>query len=233
MVDGPDAIASTCPEQRHDCRPRAGVRDVRHAEIGRRLQHFHRHMHRAVVARTAVVQRPRPALRIGDELGERFPRRVGAHDEHGRIRREACDRPELIERVRGLALQHVVGLGQDRDRRQAQEQRVAVRRRACGQADPERTARAGPVLDHDALLQLAPERLGDRPCDRVGHAAGRKRHDHRDRLVRIALRLRNRRRDERGAQRDKNRTDAHQATPPRGHWTSMPPMCVRPMTFHP
>ena len=75
---------------------------------------------------------------------------------------------------------------------------------------PSRAAGAGSVLDDDRLLELARQRLGDRPRDGVGDAAGRERHDHRDRLVGIA-RLR---------QRHGRRRPSSGGTPAREHQRS-------------
>ena len=180
--DGVDLAA----EQGDHRRPGAGERNVDHVEPGRRLQHLHRHVHRAVVARAAVGVRAGLAARVGDEFGKRLPGRLGAHDQHGRIGSEARHRLELLHLVGGLAVEQLVRLRQHRDRRQAEQQRVAVGRRARRDADAGRAARARLVLDDDGLLQLASERFGDRPRDRVRDAAGRERHDHRDRPVGIA-----------------------------------------------
>ena len=43
----------------------------------------------------------------------------------------------------------------------AEKQRVAVRRRARDIERRERAVRAGPVLDHDILVERRAERLGD------------------------------------------------------------------------
>jgi hypothetical protein len=135
-------------DQRHHRRPCPGERDMNHAKTRRRLQHLHRHVHRAVVARAAVVVGAGPGFGIGHEVGERLPRRVGAHHQHGGVGGEARDRLELIECESRLAREQLVGLGQHRDRRQRHQQRVAIGRSARGQTHAEAAAGAGLVLDH-------------------------------------------------------------------------------------
>ena len=93
----------------------AGAGDVGHAKAGAGLEHFHRPMHGAVVARAAAVVLAGLALEVGDELGQVRPRRVGAHRQHRGVGGEARDGLELVQGVGRLALEQAVGLGQDGD----------------------------------------------------------------------------------------------------------------------
>jgi len=60
-------------------------------------------------------------------------------------------------------------------------ERIAVRSRAHGTADPDRAGCAGHVLDHDGLAERRPHALGHDASDPVGRSAGRERNDHGDR----------------------------------------------------
>ena len=93
------------------------------------------------------------------------------------------DRDEILQRI-------VVELGLhervDGERAvRAGEQRVAVGRRARRHLGAEAAARAGAVLDHEGLAERLAHALAAQPRDEVRIAAGRERHDHAHRLVRI------------------------------------------------
>ncbi len=87
---------------------------------------------------------------------------------------------------------HVVGQRQ-RDRvehvrlRAADRDRVAVRRRARYAADADAPAGAADILDHDVLPEGGLHAVGEQPRQRVRDAAGRIRHDKRDRPCREHL----------------------------------------------
>ena len=68
-----------------------------------------------------------------------------------------------------------------------QEQRVTVGRGLGDAGRTDRPTRTTDILDDDLLAELAAHRLGHEPGDRVGRAAGRERHDHRDGALGIGL----------------------------------------------
>jgi hypothetical protein len=71
----------------------------------------------------------------------------------------------------------------------AMEQGIAVSGRLGDEGRGNGTARAGAVLDDDRLPERAAHALGEQTPDDVGRAARRKRHNDRDRLRRIGLRM--------------------------------------------
>ena len=201
-------------EQADDRRAGAGVRHMDHEGAGGLLEHLHRHVHRAVVARRAEGDRARFVFRVSDELGVGLPRAVGANCEHRRIGGEARDRHQLVQLVQRRAIQDLVGLGQDRDRRQRQQQGVAIRGSLGGVAHPDAAAGARLVFDDDGLTEVARQRFGHRPADRVGYAARRKGNDHVDRAARVLLGIRRPgERDERCADRRTRHAGAQRASP--------------------
>ena len=67
----------------------------------------------------------------------------------------------------------------------ADEQRVAVGRRARHRFGADAAAGAAAVVDHHRLAERARDPFADQAADDVGIAAGRERHDQMDRPVRI------------------------------------------------
>ena len=165
---------------------RAGEGHVHHLDAGGVLQHFHRHVHRAVDARAAVAQLA--ALFPGrlKKFVQRLVGRVRAHHQHGGIGRDAGDRHKLVQLISGFAFQQPISRGQDGNRRQAHQQRVAIGLGAARLADADRAAGAALVFDDDRLAQLVAQGLGNRASDGVGHAAGREGHHQRDGAFGIA-----------------------------------------------
>jgi hypothetical protein len=82
----------------------------------------------------------------------------------------------------------VVERSVDRVRRHAEQQRVAVRRRAHHRFGRDIAAGARPVVDDDSLAQAIRQPLADHAGDDVGRAAGRNLDDEAHRLRRIRLR---------------------------------------------
>ena len=68
------------------------------------------------------------------------------------------------------------------------EERVAVGLGLSDASGAERTARAAHVLDDDLLTQVRDIDSADQPGHRIGWAAGRERHDNRDRTRWVVLR---------------------------------------------
>jgi hypothetical protein len=78
------------------------------------------------------------------------------------------------------------GRGVGRQRRDIpQQQRVAIGSRTRRGGRPRHAAGARPVLDDDRLAELRAQAARDRAAHHIGHAAGRKGHDERDRAGRI------------------------------------------------
>ncbi|MPM72548.1 hypothetical protein SDC9_119524 [bioreactor metagenome] len=69
----------------------------------------------------------------------------------------------------------------------AHEQRVAVRRSACGHGAANVAARARAVVHHHGLTELLRQILRDHARQNVGGAARRERHDDGDRLAGIVV----------------------------------------------
>ena len=69
-----------------------------------------------------------------------------------------------------------------------EQERVAVRRRARDRAGADIAGSAGAVLDHDRLAHRLMQMRCDDARQNVGRAAGRPRHQQRDRAARIGLR---------------------------------------------
>ena len=148
---------------------------------------LHRHMQRAVHARRAVVDRAGLGLGRVDKVLQRLVGTVGAHDQHGGIGADQGDGRELVELVGSRPSLQAIGDRQHRDRRQRQQERVAVGRSARGLRGAHRAAGAGLVHHHDRLLDQAAHHMGERPRGDVGHAARREGHEDLDGLGRIGI----------------------------------------------
>ncbi|MNL34642.1 hypothetical protein D3C87_1566250 [compost metagenome] len=176
--------------QRLNRRTGARERHMHHLDPGSVLQHFHRHMHRAVDARGSIAELAGLAFGRGDEFLQSLVRRVRTHHQHSGIRRDPRDRHELVQFIGRFAFQKAIRRGQDRNRRQAHQQRVAIRFGSSGLTDADGAPCAALILNDDRSAQLGTDRLSQRPCDGVGDAAGRERHHHRDGAVRVVGRHR-------------------------------------------
>ena len=75
-------------------RPAAAIRHVQELDAGGLLEHLERHVRRAVVAGRAERDLAGPLLGVGDEIGDRLPRRVGC------ARRARRDRPARARSAR-------------------------------------------------------------------------------------------------------------------------------------
>ena len=96
-------------------------------------------------------------------------------------------RREVLQRIVGrLRLQ----AGDQREVRRREQDRVAVRRGHLHRLGADQAGRARLVVDDDRLAEQLAELVGDHAADEVGGAAGRERHHHAHRLVRIGLRQR-------------------------------------------
>src|SRR5262245_35043058 len=105
--------------------------------------------------------------------------------EHAGKAHHGGDRSEIAQRLIGQFLvepwidhQRRVGTGGDG---------VAIRLRLDQRLQPDRPVGAAAVLDIDLLAERLRQVLCRQPCDEVGAATGRERHDHLDRALRPRL----------------------------------------------
>jgi hypothetical protein len=146
------------------------IRDVLQRNAGALLQKLAGKVRRPARARCAVWKRGRLRFfREGDKTGEIFRRQRRVRDEEQVAVAELGHRsevPECIERKLG---EHV--RVDDHRAVEAQQQRVAIGRRLGDLLRADVAARAGPVLDHELLLERIAERLRQQPRIDVGPAA--------------------------------------------------------------
>jgi hypothetical protein len=123
-----------------------------------------------------------------DVFGERLHRLRGVHHQHVRHRHHLRHRHEIAQHVIGQLL---VDQMVDGDGAGAEQQRVAVGRRAHDRIDAQHVAGAAAVLDVELLAQHLAEMQREQPGGGVRGAARRGRHQDLHRLVRpVRLRLR-------------------------------------------
>jgi hypothetical protein len=102
-----------------------------------------------------------------------------------RVAGQLRDRREIlqhIERQRIERRHHHVGA------EVSDQHRIAVGRRACDPANPEHAGGTGHIFDHQRLPERHPHALAHDADQRIGRAAGRKRHHDGDRARRKSLR---------------------------------------------
>ena len=140
-------------------------------------------MSRAAVAARAERELAGIRLRVGDEFLRRVDGQRRVDDQHVRRDRDERDRREVLHRVvRHLRVKARV----HRVRRQrAHQDRVAVGRRLRDEVGADVAARAGPVVDDNALAPVLARLLRDGAADDVERSAGRKGDDELHRPVRI------------------------------------------------
>jgi hypothetical protein len=114
------------------------------------------------------------------QFGHRLRRIGGVDDEHVGHQRDRRDRREVLLEVVGQLL---VDAGRDRVVHRADQQRVAVGFGLRDVVGAERRARPGLAFDDHRLAEARLQLVGQRARQHVGGAAGRERHDQRDRLV--------------------------------------------------
>jgi hypothetical protein len=130
------------------------------------------------------VQLARFRARSIQQIGERAVGRLGTDHQQLRRARQIADRLEARQRVVAELAQMRV----DDELGRRDQQRVAVGRRACRRFGADGVAGAGPVLDHQCLPLRAADLVGEQPCQRVGAAAGGRRHDDLDGACRLGRR---------------------------------------------
>ena len=160
-------------------------------------------MMRRADAAGAIRQFSRIGFGIGDELLHRIHRQLRIDDEEERRAGDHSQRHKIRRRIVGQALVH---RDVDRHRRRRRhQQRVAVGRRLRDRGRADHGAGARLVLHDDRLAEPLLEFLGDDARQDLGAAAGRVRHDQRDRPRRIFVRSRRRRRGHCRQERDDGR----------------------------
>ena len=129
----------------------------------RYFRELHRQVQIAADTGRAVVDLAGLRLGRGDVVRQRLHRLRRMHHQHVRHRDHLRDRREIAQHVIGQLL---VDQMIDRDRAGAEQQRVAVGRRAHHGVDAERVAGAAAVLDIELLAQHLAQVLRD-TCARV------------------------------------------------------------------
>ena len=139
--------------------------------------------------RRAVVELALVRLGIGDELGEAFHRQHGVHHQEKAVVEQQRHRDEVALHVDGVLLED--------ERRQhgravrADEEGVAVRRRARDRGRADRARAARHVLADEGLAERGLEMIGIEPkIVRRAAGAGRVDHAHRSRRPAVGQRLR-------------------------------------------
>ena len=122
---------------------------------------------------------PGIGLHPGDQLVERVRRQILLGDHELRIDRDQPDRLEILLQVVVQVVDDAADVGVPL----ADVDGVAVGRRARDAADRDAAAGAADVLDDDRLAEERPHLLCQDARRGVGRAAGRKRHDQRDRCA--------------------------------------------------
>jgi hypothetical protein len=127
-------------------------------------------------------------LRAGkrDQLVYVADRQRRMHHQHRGDVRDERDRREVGDRVEGHA--RVQELVHRVRAHRAEEERIAVGRRARGRLGPDVAGGAGAILDEHRLAPLLSHLLRDHAPEDVGGAARRPRYDHAHRLRWIRLR---------------------------------------------
>ena len=164
----------------------AAIGDQLNSDAGLLVEQGRGQVHRGAVAAMADRQALRLRLGLRDEVCDRGNRRLLRGYQHERDFRQQRDWRKILDRIERHRRAVEVGIdGQHAGRGHAE--RVAIRGCLRHGPDPDIAARARPVLDDDRLLQrFRQQRLQGADHD-IGTAAGWKRHDDLDRLIRICV----------------------------------------------
>ena len=126
-------------------------------------------------------------FQMGHELPEIVHRQVLVDDQQIWIARQQRDRREVRHQVVGQRIDRAVGgVGAE----VPADDGVAVRRGARDAGGADCAARARYIFHHQRLAERDAHPFAEVADDGVGRTAGRERHDHGDRPVRIVLRRR-------------------------------------------
>jgi hypothetical protein len=158
---------------------------VRHLVPGDLLEIRGSEMLRAAVPDRAVVELAR--LRFGrvDQIRDGGDRQRVVDDDDVGQRGDEGDRLEGRQRIVADLVEQ--GLVDGQRARGGDQDRVAVRLGAGHGRRPEIAARAGLVLDHEAVPEVIGHALQHDPADDIARAAARERHDDPDGPARVIL----------------------------------------------
>ena len=139
------------------------------------------------VARGGEGHPVRMGLQEAQHIGERLVRRVRRHHQHiGRLHQHR----DVVEVLGGVVGHCLHQMRRDHQRAQRGHQEgLAVRRGALDLRRADRAGRAGPVVDHEGLVEALLQPGAERARHHVGGAARREGHQQRDRLGRPGLGL--------------------------------------------
>ena len=158
-------------QQRHRRRAAAFEGDVQQIDAGARLEHLHHQVVLAAVADRGVGERRLGAPRILDELLQVLHGQRRVDREHHLRVHQRGDRLEVLQRIE----RHLrVEMRPDDDLRVgAKEERVPVRRCACGRVAGNVAVRAGAIVDDDRLAERFAELRREYACEGVSRTARR------------------------------------------------------------
>src|SRR6184192_2187264 len=128
----------------------------------------------------AIVNVPGLARRL-EHVGEAVVGRCSAHDDQGRRRRQLANRPEARQRI-------VVYLAQvriDEEGIGGEQERIAIRRRACRRFRADDLARPRPIVDQDGCALRSPNLIPEQTRQNVGRTTRRGRNDELERSLRL------------------------------------------------
>ena len=126
----------------------------------------------------------RPRLDPGDQFRKRVGRYLTFAEQQLRIAGDHRDRFEVFQQI---IWQRIDGAVEDVCRDVPDAKRIAIRRGASDTADTDTSRCTRHVLDDNGLSKLDRHALSQNAGQRVGRPTGGKRHNHGDRVCRIAL----------------------------------------------
>jgi hypothetical protein len=148
---------------------------------------LHRDVETGAGPRRSIVDLAGIGLGVGDELGERLPRRIVLHHHPEGV----AAYPDDVGEIRGRIERRLLHERKTEHRDRHLRDRVAVGLGGGSHlAGPERAGAARPVLDHERLAEMPFSRARERAHADIGSAPGRPRHDQGHRSRREILRLR-------------------------------------------
>ena len=177
-------------QQRRQRRGAALEGHVQQLHLGRRRQHGHGHMQRRVIARGRIADRPRPALRIRQEVVQILPGRGRRHHQEGRVRGEQRNRRQLVQLIGRGAPEQPRRFRQHGQGGQRHQQRMPIRRRPGDEAVAEFARGAGAIDHRHRLLPQPLQPRRHRPRHHIRLATRWKGDDHGERVVRKRRALR-------------------------------------------
>ena len=141
-----------------------------HVDAGHLLEHLAGQMRGAAGAGRSEIELARILLGVSHELRDRLRRHGRVNFHQDRQIGDHRQHPEILHRIVWQLLVELRVEHEDRGR--GEEQRVAVGLGARHHFSADRALRAGLVLDHDRLLEIAGKIIADqRPSTSVGPPA--------------------------------------------------------------